>query len=147
MTDARRRIRRAESLLPGVPAPEGKEDARWQAIIEVGLCVESEPEPLWEFAAKWGAHPQKDLRQAIATCLLEDLLEFHFATIFPRVRQRCFESRRFAETFSWCWKFGEAAEPSNARRFDLLQAKIRRSRLTPRYSRRGPAARAADRSR
>ncbi len=64
----------AERLLPGVPAPKGATDERWQAIIPVGYFVEDEPEAIWPFVLKWGSHEQDDLRAAIATCLLEHLL-------------------------------------------------------------------------
>jgi hypothetical protein len=43
----------AERLLP---APDGTEDPRWQAIIEVGLFAKQEPEAIWPFVMKWGSH-------------------------------------------------------------------------------------------
>src|SRR5687767_7228998 len=104
----RRAIARAESILPGKPAPEGKRDPRWQAIIRVGRFIESDPEPVWQFAHRWGKHAQADLRHAIATCLLEHLLEHHFELLFPRVRKAVLKSPRFADTFSSCWLFGQA---------------------------------------
>ena len=71
-------IQKADALLPGRPVRDG-EDPRWQAIIEIGDFIKSEPEAVWSFIARWGGHPQDDLRDAIACCLLEHLLEFHFA--------------------------------------------------------------------
>ena len=71
-------IRDADILLPGEPVAEGQ-DSRWQAIITVGEYLETEPEPVWSFIRRWGCHPQEDLRTAIAVCLLEHLLEYHFA--------------------------------------------------------------------
>src|SRR5436190_5294957 len=91
----RRAIARAETVLPGRPAPEGKRDPRWQAIIFVGEFIESQPEHVWEFAQRWGKHAQRDLRAAIATCLLEHLLEYHFDAFFPRVRGVALQSARF----------------------------------------------------
>ena len=64
----------AEKLLPSVPAPDGEADLRWQAIIEVGEYIETEPHEVWPFILKWGKHPSEDLRMAVATCLLEHLL-------------------------------------------------------------------------
>lgn len=113
----------AERLLPGIPAPEGTEDPRWQAIIEVGMFVEQEPEAIWPFVLKWGSH--EDVRAAIATCLLEDLLEYHFDLLFPRVETAAKSNIWFAKTMSQCWKFGEAKEPANAARFDRLVSEIR----------------------
>lgn len=111
----KRAILRAERLLPGRPAPDGKVDPRWQAIIRVGEFIESHPDEVWDFALKWGKHPQGDLRAAVATCLLEHLLEHHFDKMFPRVREAATASRRFAKTLAMVGHFGEAEEPANRR--------------------------------
>jgi hypothetical protein len=116
-------IRRAERILPGTPAPDGEEDPRWQAIIHVGYFVETQPEEVWTFVRRWGRHPNPDLRTAIATCLLEDLLEYHFELIFPRVEFEVRTSKRFHDTLKRCWKLGQAKEPHNAERFDRLLRK------------------------
>lgn len=113
-------IRDADALLPGTPAPEGAEDPRWQAIIAIGEHVETHPEEVWSFVARWGISVQEDLRSSIATCLLEHLLEHHFESIFPRVQRLAEADRMFADTFARCWKFGQAEWPGNARRFDTL---------------------------
>jgi hypothetical protein len=42
-----RAIALAERILPGMPAPEGKRDPRWQAIIRVGKFIEAHPEAVW----------------------------------------------------------------------------------------------------
>jgi hypothetical protein len=120
VSDVDNAIGRAESILPGVPAPEGAEDPRWQAIIDVGNYIESDPEPLWAFIARWGTHEDEDLRAAIATCLLEHLLDAHFDLIFPRLAALATSNALFADTFSRCWKCGEARRPENAARFDDL---------------------------
>ena len=113
-------IRRAEQILPGTPAPEGEQDPRWQAIIAVGDFIESDPLAVWEFTSKWGRHANTDLRMAISTCLLEHLLEYHFDLIFPKVQEAVRKSKRFAGTFRICWRFGQAADASNAKRLDRL---------------------------
>ena len=115
----------ADQILPGAVAPEGQEDPRWQRVIEIGTYIESDPEPIWEFVARWGTHQDEDLRLAIATCLLEHLLEHHFELVFPRVEPLALSNARFADTFSSCWKFGESEEPANSARFDALKAKLR----------------------
>lgn len=122
----RRAIQQAELLLPGTQAPEGKPDRRWQAIIRVGEYVESNPEEVWQFVRRWGVHRQVDLRQAIAGCLLEHLLEHHFSLICPRVENAIRQSKRFADTFTRCWKFGQAELPENAMEFDRLQTLCRK---------------------
>jgi hypothetical protein len=112
-------IREAETVLPGEPVDEGT-DPRWQAIIRIGEYVESYPEPVWRFIRRWGKHAQEDLRTAVATCLLEHLLEFHFETYFPHVEETALADPLFADTFLQCWQFGQAEKPGNAERFTLL---------------------------
>jgi hypothetical protein len=118
-------IHAAEALLPGEPTAE-RLDPRWQAIIAVGEYIESEPEAVWSFICRWGCHPQEDLRAAIATCLLEHLLEHHFAQFFPRVEKLCHSDQLFADTFGYCWQFGDAEELENRQRFAALEDWIRR---------------------
>ena len=118
-------IRDAEAILPGEVAPDGETDPRWQAVIEVAGYIPDEPEAVWPFIVRWGEHENEDLRTAIATCALEDLLEHHFDSFFPRVEALASQSPLFADTFARCWKLGQATEPSRAIRFDRLQAGCR----------------------
>jgi hypothetical protein len=113
-------IRRAERILPGTAAPDGEEDPRWQAIIHVGYFVETQPEEVWAFVQRWGKHPNADLRTAIATLLLEHLMEHHFDLIFPCVEREVRTSKRFRDALKQCWKFGQAKKPHNASRIDRL---------------------------
>jgi hypothetical protein len=132
----RRIIRRAERILPGIPAPDGEPDTRWHAIIRIGEHIPEQPEAVWEFTRKWGKHPQEDLRSAVAVLLLEHLLEHHFRLIYPRVRAEVKASKRFADTLSRCWWLGDAGSPSNARKLDKI-AGVRCPRICPKR----PAAR------
>ncbi len=50
----KRSIHRAEAILPGMPAPDGACDPRWQAIIRVADFIETHPEEVWQFAHRWG---------------------------------------------------------------------------------------------
>lgn len=125
--NVREALAAAERLLPGVAAPKGNKDPRWQAIIRVGDFVESEPEAIWPFVLKWGSHEDDDVRQAIATCLLEHLMEYHFDLLFPRVEEAARANSWFAKTTLQCWKFGEAEEPSRAARFERLCSQIRKA--------------------
>jgi hypothetical protein len=115
-------IAQAEAILPGVPAPDGQRDPRWQAIIQVGEFIESDPDPVWNFVAKWGTHDCEDLRLAIATVLLEHLLEHHFDAIFPKVTALAHANPNFAWTTCAVWKHGQSERPENADRLDGLQA-------------------------
>ena len=121
-----RAIARADAILPGRPAPEGKRDPRWQAIIRVGEFMESEPQAVLQFILKWGQHAQWDLRAAIGTCLLEHLLDDQFDELFPPIRQAALKSKQFARTFEMCWWNGEAKLPKNAARIERLKKELRR---------------------
>jgi hypothetical protein len=124
MKRVERAIKNAERLLPGTPAPEGNPDSRWKAIIKVGEYIETNPEEVWLFIRKWSTHPSEDLRMAISTCLLEHLLEYHFDMYFPKVKKACYQSKRFASTFSSCSKFGQAKFPENSKLFNELKNKL-----------------------
>ena len=113
-------IREAEELLPGEPVAEGV-DPRWQAIIKIGDFIEAEPEAGWPFIERWGSHSDSDLRDAIATCLLEHLLEHHFDAYFPRVELAVESHSSFGNCFSRCWPFGQSDSPANRPRFDRLK--------------------------
>jgi hypothetical protein len=118
--DVQEPLATAEQLLPGVAVPDGEVDLRWQAIIQVGNFVEREPESIWPFVLKWGANPDEDVRAAIATLLLEHLLEFHFDLLFPRIEATARSNEWFAKTTAQCWKLGQAKQPKNADKFDRL---------------------------
>ena len=111
-------IAAAEAVLPGRPAPDGDTDPRWQAIIAVGEFVEAQPDSVWSFVVRWGSSPDADLRMAVATCLLEHLLEFHFDDFISRVEQAALEDPLFAEMTISCWRFGQSEDPDRAARFD-----------------------------
>jgi hypothetical protein len=117
-------IAAAETLLPGMASPDNQPDPRWQAIIDVSEFLSDEPEAIWPFIVRWGSHPDEDLRSAVATCLLEHLLEHHFASFFPRTEDQVRQNPLFADTFSRCWEFGQACEPENAARFESLNSWI-----------------------
>ena len=114
-------IRFAERLLPGTKSPEGETDPRWQAIIKVSMFIETKPEEVWRFISKWGRSDNEDVRTAIATCVLEHFIEYHFDEYFPLVEDAAKGDSNFADTFSRCWKFGLSERPDNAARFDRLK--------------------------
>jgi hypothetical protein len=60
----------------------------------------------------------------VATCLLEHLLEHHFAAYFPQVEELARSDALFGDTFLRCWQFGQSAEVDNARRFQALRARL-----------------------
>jgi hypothetical protein len=121
-------IERAERILPGQAAPEGERDPRWQAIIVIEDFVQEEPDAIWSFILRWGGSADEDLRDAVATCLLEHLLGRHFSCFFPRVEETARSNALLADTFLRCWKVGQSKDEDSAKRFDDLQAECRKAR-------------------
>jgi hypothetical protein len=117
-------IQYANKILPGVAAPDGEIDPRWHAIIAVSEYLESDPEPVWEFAAQWGQCSDPDLQSGIATCILEHLLEHHFDFVFPRAAELARANATFAETLRLCWSYGQAEISHNRRALKMLLSEV-----------------------
>lgn len=130
MSDVRRALAEAERVLQEPVRPAGEIDPRWHVLIDVADFVRSSPEEIWPFVRRWGGCEDEDVRAAVATCLLEHLLEHHFDTVFPLVEEAV-EDALFADTFCLCWKFGQSELPANAARFDRLRTQLA-SRRAPR---------------
>jgi hypothetical protein len=62
---------------------------------------------------------------------MEHLLEYHFSTYFPRIEELAPSDPLFGDTFQRCWKFGQAEEPANAARFELLARRLREAPTAP----------------
>ena len=122
VTGVREAIKRADAILPG--RPRRSIDPRWQAIIKVGEYIETNPASVWRFILKWGSHTQDDLRMAIATILLEHLLEYHFDAYFSDVEKVALSDRLFADTFLSCWQFGQSETPARSKRFKRFRAEL-----------------------
>ena len=97
------------------------ERTRWQAAIALGEIAETDPESVWILVERHGSRRHKDVRVAIATCVLEYLLEHHFDAFFPRVTEAVRSNRWFRDTFSYCYQLGQANLPRNAQRWRKLQ--------------------------
>lgn len=125
-------LARADALLLGGPPPAAERDRRWPAVARLAAFIDQEPDAIWAFVARWGSDPDAQVRTAIATCLLEPLLDKHFARCFPLVESAVRGDPRFADTFLLCWPFGEASQDANVRRFSALKAEASaRSPLPP----------------
>ncbi len=96
------------------------ERTRWQAAISLGELAESDPESVWTLVVRHGSRRHDDVRMAIATCVLEHLLEYHFDAFFPRVAATARSSQWFRDTFSSCYQLGQAELPRNAKRWRRL---------------------------
>jgi hypothetical protein len=90
----------------------------------VSEFIQSNPDEVWSFAQRWGAHKDQDIKAAVATCLLEHLLEHHFEKVFPKLEAAVKADRELAATLSLCWKFGQAEEPKNSARLSRLLKEV-----------------------
>jgi hypothetical protein len=103
------------------------ETTRWQAAVALGEFCVSDPEAGWPLVEKWGSSPNEETRTAIATCVLEHMLEHHFDPYISRCAKLVRAGNvEFADTFWRCWKIGQACEPANAIKFDRLERQARR---------------------
>lgn len=104
----------------------GDEASVWKAAEALGEYAEANPEMIWPLVVKHGSSDNAEVRAAIATCVLEHILECHFERYFPMVEAIVRNGNRcFAETFLTCWKFGQSEEPGRSKRWDALGAYIR----------------------
>jgi hypothetical protein len=94
-------IDRAKATLNREPVEEGR-DPRWQAIIDVGEYLGSDPQSVWTFIEELHNTQDEDLQSALATCLLEHLIEQH-----PQYRVRAerlaAKSPEFHRMLEMCW--------------------------------------------
>jgi hypothetical protein len=82
---------------------------RWQALIVVGEYVLANPEVVWQVICEHGVSEDEDMRNGVATVLLEHLLEYHFDLYFPRLKERIEAGALLlADTLARCWAFGQA---------------------------------------
>jgi hypothetical protein len=81
-------------------------DCRWQAIIVVGEYIRTHPASVWRIIERYGSSDDEDMRAAIATVLLEHLLEGRFRTYHSRARRKANQSEEFADTLRRCWLSG-----------------------------------------
>ena len=104
--------------------PDRSGYVRSQALMTLGMYVETHPHNLWPLVLKWGSVKNYDIRALIACFVLEHILEYHFETFFPQAVEYVEEGhRRFAYTLAYCWKFGQAEQPANSEAFDSFVGK------------------------
>ena len=104
----------------------GEEASVWKAAARLGDFVEVAPDNVWGLVTKWGDSDNDQVRMALATCVLEHLLEHHFDRYFPLVEELALSNSRFGDTFHSCWQFGQSDAPENAARMDSLKDRIRK---------------------
>jgi len=109
--------------------PDSDNDCRWQALIVVGEYVNTHPEVVWEVIREFGGHPDRDMRDAVATVLLEHLLEARPTIYFPRIRAELrIRDWRFADMASSVWVSGNPSITRRARRLQVHAGRLARRR-------------------
>lgn len=93
------------ALLRQVLLSDGDSDCRWQAAIVIGLHIETRAEEVWQITAAAGCSEDADVRAAVATCLLEHLIE-HDRRYLDRAQQLASRDARFRETLASSWHDG-----------------------------------------
>ena len=101
------------------------EKTRWKAAIALGEYCKSDPKNVWPLTVKYGSSRKADTRTAIATCVLEHILEYHFDPYFDESLKIVREGNiRFCRTLATCWKFGQAQKKNNSLRFDRFKKRF-----------------------
>ena len=119
------RIRRIERYFVAALSG-GKQDEWWyQSLFRVADHIPELPLQVWAFTAKWGCHDDREIRIAVAVCVLEHLLELHFDRCLPLVADLALTNSHFADTFLGCSQFGQAELPHNQTKWDNLSRELR----------------------
>jgi len=78
-------------------------NCRWQSLIVIADLIEAKPDLVWEVVSEFGDSDDDDMRMAIATILLEHLLDHDFGRYFPKVQEEIRNKRyRFIDTLGNC---------------------------------------------
>lgn len=92
---------------------DSDDSCRWQALELVGSFAGDRPQAVWEVLRHHGSSADPALRAAVATGLLEHLLEHHYDAYFPLLREEVERGNaRLADTLLRCWLFGGAKRHS-----------------------------------
>lgn len=120
-----------EDIDAGLSSDE--ESTRWAAAEAAGELIAESPWDVWRLVLRHGGSANEDVRVAVATCILEHLLEHQFAAFFPLLEAEIRAGNHLlGDTFRRCWKFGDAEEASNAKKWDSLLREVRKLRFANR---------------
>ena len=95
--------------LAGKLARDRRTPVRWGALECLEHYVETHPRRIWPVAAQLGRSPDPDLRGGVACALLEHLLQYHYDTYFPKIRDKIESGdQKMLEMLGICYRFGQA---------------------------------------
>jgi len=104
----RKQIERGEPAATYLPfakamVSDSENNCRWQAAIVVGMNIEPAPDEAWQIVCEHGNSEDEDMRSAMATILLEHLLEHDFYKYFALIRAEVSAGRlRLLDTLAIC---------------------------------------------
>lgn len=112
----------SDELLEIDDALSSTDDGRiWKGAELLGEHAEHNPDAIWSLVVKHGSATSPEVREAIATCVLEHILEHHFEPYFSDIESRVNAGdNSLLQTLALCWKLGQAEVPENSCRWDKL---------------------------
>lgn len=87
--------------------PDRNNSIRWRTFLLVGEYIRDFPSKVWPFIVKYGAVPNKDIRNGVASCLLEHILEYHYDKYLPEVEKLLFSNKNYIYIFKGSFFFGD----------------------------------------
>lgn len=98
-----------------------RKELRWEAASQLAEYINDSPSDVWRLVLEHGSSDDEDMRSAIATCVLEHLLESFFDPYFHLLELEVGGgNRNLMETLKLCWKLGESEHSVNSARWDEL---------------------------
>lgn len=111
----------ARKPLTDIDAELRNSELRWEAASHLADYIEDASSDVWKLVLEHGSSEDEDMRSAIATCVLEHLLEMSFDRYFSLLELEIGKgNRNLMKTLKLCWKFGESERSSNSDRWDEL---------------------------
>lgn len=88
-----------------------RKEVRWYASARILFdYVQEHPAKIWPVTVRLGASRSPDLRSAVAVCLLEQLLEYHYDEYFLKIRDKIEAGdRKMLEMLAISYHVGQAA--------------------------------------
>lgn len=100
---------------------DGNESDRWAAAAELSEHVVSNSDRIWPTVLELASSDVEDIRQAVATNVLEHILEHDFDRFFPLIESEVKRgNENLRDSVRLCWKFGQSLDRRRSERWDAL---------------------------